>query len=118
MLASVLSAAEWVRPYLDYHGLAPEIVLTLVAVSILIADLFVDETRKYLITTWAGVGVALSAVPLLTLAASDEGPRVMFNGGYVVDKYALLLKGLLLISGYLVLLMSSRSEERRVGKEC
>ena len=107
MLASVLSAAEWVRPYLDYHGLAPEIVLTLVAVSILIADMFVDETRKYLITTWAGVGVALAAVPLLTLAASSDGPRVMFGGGYVVDKYALLLKGLFLMSGYLVLLMSS-----------
>ena len=107
MLASVLAAAEWTRPYLDYHAFAPEIVLTLVAVSILIADLFIDETRKYLITTWAGVGVALAAIPLLTLAASDDTARVMFGGGYVVDRYALLLKGLFLVSGYLVLLMSS-----------
>lgn len=102
-----MTTLEWTRPYLDYHALAPEIVLTLVAVSILVADLFVDETRKYLITTWAGVGVALSAVPLLTLAASGDGTRVMFGGGYVVDSYALLLKGLFLMSGYLVLLMSS-----------
>lgn len=107
MLALVLSAADWVRPTIDYHALAPEIVLTLVAVSILVADLFVDETRKYLITTWAGVGVALSAIPLLTLAASGDTARVMFGGGYVVDRYALLLKGLFLVSGYLVLLMSS-----------
>ena len=107
MLSSVLAAAEWTRPYLDYHALAPEIVLTIVAVSILIADLFIDETRKYLITTWAGVGVALAAIPLLTLAASDDTARVMFGGGYVVDRYALLLKGLFLVSGYLVLLMSS-----------
>ena len=102
-----MTTLEWTRPYLDYHALAPEIVLTLVAVSILVADLFVDETRKYLITTWAGVGVALAAVPLLSLAASGDGTRVMFGGGYVVDSYALLLKGLFLISGYLVLLMSS-----------
>ena len=107
MLSSVLAAAEWTRPYIDYHALAPEIILTLVAVSILVADLIVDETRKYLITTWAGVGVALAAIPLLTLAASDDTARVMFGGGYVVDRYALLLKGLFLVSGYLVLLMSS-----------
>jgi NADH-quinone oxidoreductase subunit N len=106
MISAALSAGSFLRPYLDYHALAPEIVLTLVAVSILIADLFVDETRKFLITTWAGVGVALAAIPVLTIAASG-GTRTMFGGGYVVDRYALLLKGLFLISGYIVLLMSS-----------
>jgi NADH-quinone oxidoreductase subunit N len=107
VLGAVLAATGgWKAPHLDYHALAPEIVLTLVAMVILIVDLIVDETRKFIITTVAGIGVALSAIPLLTLAASG-GTRTMFGGAYVVDKYSLLFKGLFLVAGYIVLLMSS-----------
>ena len=110
-MSSVLGLAlaatgEWKAPHLDYHALAPEIVLTVVAMVVLIVDLFVDETRKFIITTVAGIGVALSAIPLLTLAA-DGSSRSMFGGAYVVDKYSLLFKGLFLVAGYIVLLMSS-----------
>jgi NADH-quinone oxidoreductase subunit N len=104
VLGAVLAA--WKAPHLDYHALAPEIVLTLVAMAVLIVDLIVDETRKFIITTVAGIGVALSAIPLLTLAAAG-GTRTMFGGAYVVDKYSLLFKGLFLVAGYVVLLMSS-----------
>lgn len=103
---ALAAAGEWKAPRLDYHALAPEIVLTVVALVILIVDLFVDETRKFIITTVAGIGVALSAIPLLTLAA-DGSTRSMFDGAYVVDKYSLLFKGLFLVAGYIVLLMSS-----------
>jgi NADH-quinone oxidoreductase subunit N len=105
LLGAVLEGA-WKAPHLDYHALAPEIVLTLVALTVLIVDLIVDETRKFIITTVAGIGVALSAIPLLTLAAAG-GTRTMFGGAYVVDKYSLLFKGVFLVAGYIVLLMSS-----------
>ena len=100
------STSGWKAPTLDYHALAPEIALTLVALTVLIVDLFVDETRKHIITTVAGIGVALSAIPILTLAA-DGADRSMFGGAYVVDRYSLLLKGLFLVAGYIVLLMSA-----------
>jgi NADH-quinone oxidoreductase subunit N len=105
LLGAVLEGA-WKAPHLDYHALAPEIVLTLVALTVLIVDLIVDETRKFIITTVAGIGVALSAIPLLTLAAAG-GTRTMFGGAYVVDKYSVLFKGVFLVAGYIVLLMSS-----------
>jgi NADH-quinone oxidoreductase subunit N len=107
VLAAVLAKGGWAAPHLDYHALAPEIALTVVAVVVLLADLFTDETRKHLITTIAGAGLALCLIPVLTLALDDHTTRSMFGGAYVVDRYSLLLKALFLVAGYIVLLMSS-----------
>ena len=93
-------------PYLDYAALAPEIVLTGVVIAVLVLDLVVDETRKYLVTQIAGVGVLASLVPIVWLAANGHD-RPMFGGAYVVDNFALLMKGLFLATGYVVLLMGT-----------
>jgi NADH-quinone oxidoreductase subunit N len=107
VVSPLLQAGDsFTAPHLDYHALSPEIVLTVVALGVLIADLILDETRKHLITTIAGAGLALSLIPLLTLAV-DGADRSMFGGAYVVDNFALVMKALFLISGYIVLLMSS-----------
>src|SRR5438309_8226931 len=95
-------------PYIDYHALAPEIVLSTVVVVVLVLDLLVDETRKYLVTQLAGLGVVASAVPLLSLAARHGTHSwSMFGGAYVVDNFSLVLKALFIFTGYIVLLMST-----------
>jgi NADH-quinone oxidoreductase subunit N len=94
-------------PYLDYHALAPEIVLTGVVVAILLADLIFDETQKFLLPTLSGLGVLATMVPIITLAV-DGDDRVMFGGAYVSDNFALLMKAAFLGMGYVVLLMSNR----------
>jgi NADH-quinone oxidoreductase subunit N len=99
------------QPYLDYHALAPEIILGVVIVVLLLVDLFVEEDRKWALSSLAGVGVLAAFVPILTLALSDEPARVMFNGGYVVDDFALVLKGLFLLATYIVILMSTNYVE-------
>src|SRR3954466_7191356 len=105
----LLAAADAFKaPYLDYHALAPEMVLTGALIVVLVLDLVVDETKKYRVTQFAGIGLLLSLVPVLTLALggiSDE-PRSMFGGAYVVDTFSLVLKGLFIVSTYVVLLMS------------
>ena len=105
-LLGVLAAATLKTPHFDYHALAPEMVLTGVLVVVLVVDLLVDETRKYLVTQLAGIGLLASLVPVLTLAI-DGADRSMFSGAYVVDDFALVLKALFIISGYVVMLMSS-----------
>ena len=70
-------------------------------------DLMLPRARKYWIATLAVAGTALAAVPLVMLAA-DGTTRSMFDGSYVVDEFALVLKGLFMVSAYLVLLMSLR----------
>ena len=64
------------QPTLDYHALAPEIILGSVIVLVLIVDLFVDEQRKWMISSIAGIGVLAAFIPIVTLALSDDGPRV------------------------------------------
>jgi NADH-quinone oxidoreductase subunit N len=93
-------------PYLDYHALAPELVLTGVLVLVLLVDLFVDETRKFVVTQLAGIGLLASLIPVVTLAV-DGTDRYMFGGAYVVDNFALVLKALFLATGYVVLLLGS-----------
>ncbi|HUP84238.1 MAG TPA: NADH-quinone oxidoreductase subunit N [Acidimicrobiales bacterium] len=99
---------EFTAPYLDYAALAPELILTVVLVIVLLVDLFVDETQKYLVPSIAGFGVLASMFPLIYLALEGDDVRSMFSGAYVSDNFALVLKALFLASGYVVLLMSNR----------
>ncbi len=101
-----LVAAAFEAPYLDYAALAPEIVLTGVLLAVLVVDLFVDEDRKAVVAQLAGVGLLASLLPVVFLAV-DGDDRSMFSGAYVVDDFALVFKALFLVSGYVVLLMST-----------
>jgi NADH-quinone oxidoreductase subunit N len=96
-------------PYFDYHALAPEIILTATIVVVLVVDLVVDQSKKFLVNQLAGVGLLGAFVPIVTLAAKGISghPRVMFGGAYVVDVFSLVLKALFLAIGYVVLLMGS-----------
>jgi len=89
-------------PYLDYHALAPELVLAVV----LVADLFLDQSRKWLLSNLAALGLLAAMVPILSLALSETDVRSMVGGAYVVDNFALVLKALFLGTGFVVLLMS------------
>jgi NADH-quinone oxidoreductase subunit N len=106
MLSLLAAASTFKAPVLDYHAFAPEIVLTGVIVLVLLADLVVPEDRKVLVTNLAGLGVLASLIPIITLAV-DGHDRTMFGGAYVVDHFALVMKGLFIATGYVVLLMST-----------
>lgn len=107
MLAALAAVAEkFAAPHLDYHAIAPELALAAVAVVVLLADLILGETRKHLITTIAGAGLALSLIPVATLAV-DGGDRSLFGGAYVVDNFSLALKAAFIVAGYVVLLLSA-----------
>ena len=95
MLSLLLAQADTFKtPHLDYAALSPELVLTGVLVAVLLLDLVVDETRKYLVTQLAGVGVLVTIVPVIALAVNGDD-RSMFAGAYVVDDFALLFLSLI-----------------------
>jgi NADH-quinone oxidoreductase subunit N len=89
----------------DYLALAPELVIVATLLVVLSLDLFLPRERKYWVATVAVAGVALAAVPLILLGVEGD-TRSMFDDSYVVDTFALVLKGLLIVGAYLVLLMS------------
>jgi NADH-quinone oxidoreductase subunit N len=92
-------------PYLDYHALAPEIVITAVALIVLVVDLVWRESARNVVPQIAGVGLLVALIPVLTLA-SDGETRSMFDGAFVVDNYSLAFTGFFLVVGYVTLLLS------------
>jgi NADH-quinone oxidoreductase subunit N len=92
-----------VNPHVDLHALAPEIVLTVTIVVVLLVDLL--TTRRDLVPRIASIGVLGALIPVITLAA-DGTNRSMFGGAFVVDNYSLAFTGFFLVVAYLSLLLS------------
>ena len=105
MLAQLLTFA-WTAPSLDYHALAPEIIVAATIVALILVDVFTGERSRWASSSVAGIGLLLALIPVATLAYEGVD-RVMFGGGFVVDNYALVLKALFLVAGYVVILLST-----------
>jgi NADH-quinone oxidoreductase subunit N len=97
---------EFVRPVIDYHAFAPELILTGAIVVVLLVDLLTPQGARGIVPQVAGIGVLASIVPTLTLAL-DGADRSMFGGAYVVDNFSLVLKVMFLLAGYVVVLLST-----------
>ena len=111
MLSSILAQISWQAPTIDYHAIAPEIVLAAGICLIILVDLFVSESKKWVTSTLTGFVMLTALVPVLTLAVSDNNVRSLFDGRYVIDEFALTVKALFLIAGYVVILMSQNHVE-------
>ena len=106
-LLSVVAASDWVSPSIDYHALAPEMVLAAGIVVVLLVDLFTSETNKWLVAPLASFSLLGAFIPVVTIALSDNTMREMFDGRYVVDDFSLVIKGLFILAGYVVVLIST-----------
>ncbi len=116
MIATFLAAfsaqaSEWASPTIDWHALAPEIVLVIGINVVLMIDLMLDESRKWAIATVAGFVTLAALIPVVTLAVIGDDTRPLFDGRYVIDDYALILKALFLLIAYVVILMSQTELE-------
>jgi NADH-quinone oxidoreductase subunit N len=101
-----LAESVFQKPHVDYHAFAPEIVLVGALVVILLVDLLFEDRARYTTSTLAGLGLLGALIPVITLAV-DGADRSLFGGAYVVDNFALVLKALFLVGGYVTVLISS-----------
>ncbi len=107
MLGTLFAASlDFVRPELDFHALAPEIILVATIVVCLLVDVFTGEQSRWTASSIAGIGMLAALIPVLTLAY-DNTDRVMFGGAFVVDDFSLVLTGLFLLAGYFAVLIST-----------
>lgn len=112
MIAALVAAdVPFTSPPIDYHALAPEIVLAAGICLVLLVDLFVEERQRWITSTLSGFVLLGAFLPIVTLGVIGDETRSMFDGRYVVDNYALILKALFLLAGYVVVLMSSSEIE-------
>ena len=105
-MLALLAQQAFDAPSVDFHALAPELVLTGAIVVVLLADLFQPTGSRGIVPQLAGIGILASIVPVLTLAL-DGADRSMFGHAYEVDNFALILKALFLLGGYVVVLLST-----------
>jgi len=110
MVSQFLTLAQegggWEQPTFDWHALAPEIVIVGTITILILLDLFTRETSKWVQSSIAGIGLLAAMIPVVTLAY-DDATRSLFGGAYVVDDFALVLKALFLVAGYVVVLLST-----------
>ena len=106
MLAVLAQISDFVAPELDYHAFGPELALVGALVAVLVVDLIKPDGNNPFLASIAGLGVLGAMIPVITLA-TDGADRFLFDGAYVVDNFSLVLKALFLVSGYVVVLMST-----------
>ena len=99
-------------PIIDYHAFAPELVLAVGICVVLLVDLFVPDSRRWITGTLSGFFMLAALVPVVTLAVLGDDVRSTLSGPgltgrYVVDNFALIMKALFLLSGYVVVLLST-----------
>ena len=109
-LLAQVSQASFSRPVIDWHAMAPEIVLvTALAVVILVDVTLLERARRHL-PLLTGLGMLAALIPIATLAI-DGADRSLFGGAYVVDHVSLVLKALFLLAGYVIVLLSTNFVE-------
>ncbi|MDX2379365.1 MAG: NADH-quinone oxidoreductase subunit N [Acidimicrobiia bacterium] len=113
MFASLFAqAGDWTSPTIDWHALAPEIVVVIGVNLVLLVDLWLDESKKWAMATIAGFVMLAAFIPIVTLSVvGDDSARSLFDGRYVVDNYALVLKALFVLVAYVIVLMSQNELE-------
>ncbi len=82
------------NPHVDFHAIAPELVLTATILVVLIVDLIWPDRSRFNSSRIASVGVLAALIPVITLAA-DGTDRVLFGGAFVVDDVRARVRGLL-----------------------
>ena len=107
MLSTLAAVATWKSPSVDYHAILPEIILAAGIVVVLLVDLFLEERGKWMLSAIASFTLLGAFIPVVTLALSDSGVRSLFDGRYVIDDFSLVLKGLFILVGYVVVLLST-----------
>mgnify|MGYP005819711283 CR=1 FL=1 len=104
-------ASDWKAPDIDWHALAPELVLVVGINVVLAIDLWLDASKKWMLATIAGFVMLGAFVPVVTLAVVGDDVRSLFDGRYVVDDFSLVLKALFLLVGYVIVLLSQTELE-------
>ncbi|MFN2525473.1 MAG: NADH-quinone oxidoreductase subunit N [Actinomycetota bacterium] len=91
------------QPDVDWHALAPELVLTATACLVLVADLFLPKESKWLAMPVSAAGVFATLAAVVSLIGTE---RTTLAGSFQVNEFALLFKGLFCLIGLLVLALS------------
>jgi NADH-quinone oxidoreductase subunit N len=92
-----------VQAVVDWHAVAPEIVLTLAACAVLVIDLFLPDDAKWIAMPLSAAGLIGTLAAVVSLIGEE---RMTLAGSFEVDSFALLFKGLFCVIGLVILAIS------------
>ena len=92
-----------VQADVDWHALAPELVLTIAACAVLVVDLFLPREIKWFAMPLSAAGLIGTLAAVVSLIGDE---RTTLAGSFRVDDFALMFKGLFCLLGLLILGMS------------
>ena len=97
------------RPDIDWLALAPELILLGFGAGLTLMDAVLLERGRRFTAPLAGIGLLAATIPLLVmvLQPGEFVPREALGEGYIVDEFALIMKAFFLLSGYIVVLLST-----------
>ena len=87
----------------DWHAIAPELVLAAAACIVLVADLFIPKEGKWIAMPLAAAGIVATLAAVVSLIGEE---RTTLAGSFEIDNFALLMKGLFCVIGLIVLAIS------------
>ena len=93
-------AQSFIQANVDWHALAPEIVMTVAACLVLVVDLFVPRDIKWIAMPLSAAGIFGTIAAVVSLAGEE---RMTLAGSFEVDGFALLFKGLFALIGLVIL---------------
>ncbi|GGZ58791.1 NADH-quinone oxidoreductase subunit N [Streptomyces bluensis] len=104
------SAAQSVVQSVDWVAIAPPTIAAVVGLLVLVADLFVDDSKKVLLGWVSVTGLAASTLALLPLLDGDRSTFCLTGDAnvcsYTADRFALVIQFLVLGGALLAALLS------------
>jgi NADH-quinone oxidoreductase subunit N len=96
-------------PAINFAAIMPETILSVVAMVLLLLNVFVPSEQKSYLGYLSIVGIV---VTFCTLVGGWGNPQSGFNGAVLQDNFALVFKGIFLVAGVLSILISDQYFQR------
>jgi NADH-quinone oxidoreductase subunit N len=101
----------------DLYQLAPEISLVLLALVVMVVDLFVKRRVVTVAVSLIGLVVPLAFVLAQAFSSQYNTPQTVFSGMFIVDRYALFFDVIFLIIASVLILASYSYIQKYVRAE-
>jgi NADH-quinone oxidoreductase subunit N len=93
-------AQSFIQADVDWHALAPELVMIVTACIVLVVDLFVPREIKWIAMPLSAAGIFGTVAAIASLVGED---RTTLASSFVVNDFALLFKGIFALLGLVIL---------------
>jgi NADH-quinone oxidoreductase subunit N len=99
-------------PAINFAAIMPETILSVVAMALLLVNVFVPTEQKAYLGYLSLIGIVVTFVPIVTGWNAPVELQSGFNGSVLQDNFALFFKGIFLVSAALSILISDQYMQR------